>query len=756
MYSSDNNQKNKRMCNKALSIWNIEILVSNFTLQFSGVLVNGFVISVYLVDVLKASPAFIGLISGIAMFQGLLQPFSAMVVRKIKRRKLFTITALFISRIIYFSSLIYGYFASINGDIIFPLIAILCFIATIVQSLSLELNSWFVDLTNIENRGKHLIIRSTLTNIGAMAGILLSGLVLRYTDNIHAFAIIFIISFVFFIAAFIIFFQAYDPPKQTKMNVPIKEMFKPILKDKNYIAFLFTVALSNIGVYITMPFFNTFYLEYLHMPYDILGFANAASTLVLAFGFFFWGRMMGLFGARLLSKITILLLAFIPLLWLFVSPTKNTLPHMVLIMLLYSFAQGGWGIAQSTVAYNIGKEEHSTAYTSLYFATVAFCAFTAPNIGGLFIEFYGEHRPFSTDISIKNPIMITFILSFIINMICVIVYPTYKIHRDRSNLRLRDVLIRVDAVSVLYRLTAATFIPNLIGSRKKLAAEMGETKTVVALPKLVSMLDDLEQSVRLSAIEAIGQIPDIDAKDILINFSKEANILEQQAIIQSLGNFHDKDTIEFLTNIYTSKFPLLRMSAANALSKHPNDGVKEIALWWISTKKYKEHDFIAHLAVLAANKAYEAIPDIIKHYNKMKDCKHKEQVLYYLSIIFNIEKSYYKSYYQDSLKSCKKNINKMIDTICSLDNIKKNKNKKLDIEREFEKLLFLISSEEGDVSFIKYSNILTPIILNKTEKEKFYAIEYFMKQKKLTANEINFLSLSINEILKQLIKIKLK
>ncbi len=747
MVENSTNNKTRLSCDKGLSRWNIEILSSNFSLQFAGVLINGFVISVYLVDILKASPAFIGLITGIAMFQGVLQPLSAMIVRKIKHRRQFSVTALFIARIIYLGSLVYGYFASIHGHIIYPLIAILCFIATFVQSLSLELNSWFVDLTTSENRAHHLTIRNTLTYIGAMVGILSAGLVLRYTENIVSFMILFSAAFVFFVISFIILSNTYHPPKVIRENVENKDMFKPIVKDKNFIAFLITVTLSCIGFYITMPFFNIFYLEYLKIPYDMLGFANAAATLSLALGYLFWGKMMPMLGARLLSKITILLLAIIPLLWFLITPNKSSFIYILLIMLFYSFIQGGWSMSQFAVTFNICKDENSISYISLYYAIVGICAFIAPNIGGVLIELYGKHPILSTTLHINNPIMITFILSFLINMICIIFYPTYKINKERSNLRLRDVLMRIDAISVLYKLTSAAFLPTVIRSRKRAAEEMGETKTVVALPKLITMLDDLDQNVRLLAIQSIGQILDSEARDILITFSSDANILEKQMIINSLGNFRDENTIDFLLNIYNSKYPALRMAAANALASHPNEKVKDFVTTLIGKKKYTEHDYLIHLSVAATNKAYEIIPYIIKHYHKQKISKYKERILYYLSMMFNIDKQYYQNYYQYNLKSCRKNITKLSESIDSLGSIISDNNKKVYFDRAFKAILISFSLEEN-VSFDAYSSSILSLIADKTCKEKLYAIEYFLHKKNINANEINFLTLSITNILK--------
>ncbi len=735
-------------CEKGIRIWNTEIVMSNFALQFGGVLMNGFVISVYLVDILKASPAFIGLISGTAMFQGLLQPFSALITRRIKNRKVFTLTALMVARFIYLAGLIYGYYATRNdGKPIWALIAFLCISATAVQSLSLELNSWIVDLTNRKNRAGKIVIRTMLTNVGAMIGIFAAGIALRKMGSEQAFPIMFAIVFVTFIAAYLTMLNVYDPPRRTKADTPMKEIFAPIVKDKDYIKFLSVVAISNLGVYSTMPFFNTFYLNYLHIPYDMLGYINTLSVIVLALGSLCWGYIIPIVGGRMLAKINILLLAMIPLCWI-VLPVEKSIATSLPVILLYSFAQSGWQMAQFHVAYNIGSEENSTAYISMYFATVALCAFLAPNIGGMLVEVYSAGRLVIPNLNLDSPFMVTFILSCIINVICIVVYPSYRINKERSNLRLRDVILRTDSISMMYKLTVSSLIPSFIANRKKLASDLGDTKTVIVLPKLISMLDDLEQSVRLEAIEAIGKIPDKEASDILIEYSEKANILEQQAIVESLGNFvHDQKTIEFLKRMYTSKFSVLKMSAANALQKHESEEIKDLAIWYITTKRYNEEEFMGHLIILSANKAYETISYILRQYKKMKVARHKEEVLYHLSMMFDVEKEYYNSYNEDGRKSARRNINRLMETIFDIDEIKEDRKQKIEFDAFFKQMLISVSAEE-EVSFSSKSSKILGFIGDKIEREKLKALKYFLERRTLSTHEVNFLTICITQILR--------
>lgn len=492
----------------------------------------------------------------------------------------------------------------------------------------------------------------------------------------------------------------------------------------------------------------------------MLGYINTLSVIVLALGSLCWGYIIPIVGGRMLAKMNILLLAIIPLSWI-ILPVEKSIATSLPVILLYSLAQSGWTMAQFHVTYNIGEEEHSTAYISMYFATVALCAFLAPNISGLLVELYSQGRFFIPNvylddagnfaigqISLASPFMVTFILSCAINVICIIVYPSYRINKERSNLRLRDVMLRTDSISMMYKLTVSNLLPSFIGNRKKLASDLGATKTVIVLPKLISMLDDLEQSVRLEAIEAIGKIPDKEASDILIEFSEKANILEQQAIVEALGNFYDEKTLEFLKKMYTSKFSVLKMSAANALHKHKNDEIKELAISYITTKKYNDEEFMGHLIILATNKAYETISHIIRQYKKAKVSRLKEEMLYYLSMMFDTEKDYYNSYNEDNIKSIRRNINKLMETIFDLDEIKEDKKQKIEFDAFFKQMLISASAEE-EISFSSKSSKLLGFISDKIEKEKLKAIKYFLECKTLSPHEVNFLTICLAQILRE-------
>ena len=82
----------KVLAKKGLSIWNVELLVSNFSLNLTGVYANGFVISAYLVEVLNANSAFVGIMAALAMLPNTLLPFTSFIINKLKKKKTWKIT----------------------------------------------------------------------------------------------------------------------------------------------------------------------------------------------------------------------------------------------------------------------------------------------------------------------------------------------------------------------------------------------------------------------------------------------------------------------------------------------------------------------------------------------------------------------------------------------------------------------------------------------------------------------------------------
>lgn len=733
---------------RALSIWNIEIFLSNFAFQSSGVFVNGFVISAYMIEVLGANPAFVGVMAALSISYNIGLPLTSILVQKLKRKKTFTTVFLFLGRAIYLGSLVYGFLASRNG--IDPktkwIVAFFCFIGSLFSSFTPAYNSWLSDLLPDGQRSQKLAIRNIIINTGAVCGVFAASFILKSFDTRIAFPILFSTALLIFISCFVILMNVYEPLSKEPIKMDNFSLFKEVFSNKNFLAFLVVVILSNFAVYTAMPFFTIFYLGYFKAPYDIVGFMTAGTTLMIVVGVFFWGKFMTITGPRLLSKITIIFLAVIPLLW-FLVPENKYMLLMFLLAFSYSFIQGGWTISITSAGFSIADKSKGLIYISIYSAIAALCQVIAPIIAGSLAEIYEIYKPFSNIIKLPHPLMILFILSATIHIFCLLIFPKYKIQRDKSNLHLRHLLFRLDFALVFSRLANAAFMPYYMGDRKKLAENIGDTKTPTALHPLMTLLNDLNQDVRLTAIEAIGKIPSADSVEVLSNFYDGASIIERNSVIMALGNFIDKETEDFLLKIYASKKESMRYYAAYSLAKRKSERAKEIAIWKITTENYKEDDFLANLGVLAANRASEVLPIITTYYQNIKSDKHKEYALYYVAVIIGAKDDYYLSRNKEGESPIKKYIYKMSEALKENKEVKKSKNMIKEINKMHRELNSTADMEEP-ISFLQYRDLIMNILLSKKIKRDILEIiEFFIEKENLTIYEVEFVTLSIRSLL---------
>lgn len=728
-----------------LKRWNIELVFTNLAFQMSGVFVNGFVISAYLVNVLEATPSFVGIMAAMTVLPNSLMPLSSIVLEKIKRKKLFTLVMLGLGRLFYLSALVYGYVANRNG--VKPEtqwgVAIICLFACSMSTFGNGVNEWLSNVLPDNARSQKLAVRNIIINASNVVGILLASTMIKQIGVHISFPILFAIAFVFMAIGMVVLFNVYWPEVQKEKNVAGIWMYIEAFKDKNFMSFLFVVISSTVAVYLLLPFFTIFYLDYFKAPYDIVGYMSALTTLFLVFGIFFFGKFITITGSRLVSKMTMFLLGVLPLFW-FIVPTENYMLPMLVLALSYSFVQGGWAISITSSGFSIADKSKSLVYISIYSSVAAICQMFAPIIAGNLAEFYGIHKPFASRVLLPNQLMILFIFSALVQFFALAIFPRYRVQKDKANLRMRDLMLRGDFYFVLNRLRTAAFMPNYSLDRKKLAEEMGELKSAAVLKPLVVLLNDLNQDVRLNAIDSISKIPDQASVDILMDFYEEANLLERHAVVRAYANFTDKRTEDFLFDTYISDNTLMRAEAAYSLSKRGSEKAKDITLDKLAMEQYTTDEFLTFLPILAVNKAYEALHIIIDNYKKMEKTRNKEYTLYYMSVLLETDEEYYKMRIPEGEHPVKNSLSKMIKT---LKNLSKTSKEKKELSKAFIELSKLVDREE-DISLLPYSDtILLVINENFTGPNTLYMLTYFLKKEVLNIAEVEFVSATIKSLL---------
>ena len=126
--------------------------------------------------------------------------------------------------------------------------------------------------------------------------------------------------------------------------------------------------------------------------------------------------------------------------------------------------------------------------------------------------------------------------------------------------------------------------------RMYLILAMGKTKDLYYSNVLIESLSDDLLDIRLSAIQALGQLQYNGAMDYLINLIKKSNYTEEVlASIISIGQIGNKDSIPLLKEMLNHEEPNIRWDSAIALAKMNDGSGKKIINDLLNREYYKAY-----------------------------------------------------------------------------------------------------------------------------------------------------------------------
>lgn len=103
--------------------------------------------------------------------------------------------------------------------------------------------------------------------------------------------------------------------------------------------------------------------------------------------------------------------------------------------------------------------------------------------------------------------------------------------------------------------------------RADAAHRLGQARAVEAVPSLVAVLADPDETVRVTAIRSLGQIGDRKALPALIGCADDPLTSVRLALCQALGQLADPTAIPALTRLLHDPDETIRLGAARALGK---------------------------------------------------------------------------------------------------------------------------------------------------------------------------------------------
>ncbi|MBW4605370.1 MAG: MFS transporter [Calothrix sp. FI2-JRJ7] len=145
-----------------------------------------------------------------------------------------------------------------------------------------------------------------------------------------------------------------------------KKIDTTVLKDGNYLKFVFYLAIWCFAVNVSAPFFNLYMLDNLHIDISVVtiynGLAGAANMLMLPL----WGKVADRIGNRPLLLLVGIFVAVTPLLWLFTG--KHEMTMWVLFPLLHVLHGATWAaidLCTNNLIMGVAPLQHQSSYFGL-------------------------------------------------------------------------------------------------------------------------------------------------------------------------------------------------------------------------------------------------------------------------------------------------------------------------------------------------------------------------------------------------------
>ena len=380
-------------------------------------IVRGILISNFLLG-LGAGAFEIGLLSSIPMVAHLLQPLGAYFSEKTASRHLYCLWIFGFSRVLWLLPAV-GIFAFTHNRIDAHELTLL---TMVVLTLSNALDSigcaswmsWMAVLVPTQLRGRYFSLRRSLSSLAALLTIPLGGrLVSSWVGGeVEGYGIVLIIAVLLGLGSLVFQFWMRDVNPQmeagayrlSKLETRSSSCAQDesskvsaavdLFRDRNFLTLLLFLGLWTFGLNLSAPFFNFYLLSNLNIDVQwvtIYGGLVCGTFLLTIMG---WGRLADRIGNRPVLMLNGLLMAVLPLLWLYTD--SSSLSLWLILPLLHSL-QGGMVAALDLCLSNIQMELAPRTKQSTYFAIAAaiigFTGALGVTVGSLLAELPGFGLP---------------------------------------------------------------------------------------------------------------------------------------------------------------------------------------------------------------------------------------------------------------------------------------------------------------------------------------------------------------------------
>ena len=360
-------------------------------------------LSNFLLD-LGATSVEIGLVCAIPMLANFLQPVGAYLAERTTSRHRYILRLFIPSRLLWLIVAVGILFFDAHHSEAHQLVQWTLLIALATHTLnalgSASWLSWMAVLVPQRLRGRYFGRRNSAASLTSLLCVPLLGLIVSTWKggSVQGYGIFLILAVLAgLISLGFQFFMADVNPQEsieenaTTANVAQEPLVSiRFLKDKNFLTFLFYYGMWMFAVNLSFPFFNIYLLQNLGLDLKWVTLYSSLTAGANVLMLVFWGKLADRLGNRPVLVLVGMIVAVIPLLWLFTG--NNSFSLLLAFPLLYLLA-GGTGSAidlcNNNLQMSIVPKQQPSDYFAIAAALGGLCGALGTTAGGVLAQWNG-------------------------------------------------------------------------------------------------------------------------------------------------------------------------------------------------------------------------------------------------------------------------------------------------------------------------------------------------------------------------------
>ncbi len=533
-------------------------------LTFSGA------VFILFLDELGLDDAQIGLLLAIIPFLGIIAPFISPYVTRFGYKRTYVtfwgIRKFVIAFLLLTPAVLVRY--GTNGAFIWVAVIILLF-GTCRAIAETGGYPWRKEIVPDNIIGKYTAVNSMSTTVASILVAVIASYVIETLTGLQPFMILIAVGIVIGLIAVLCFTRvpAEDPSHRVAVRGSHYSQMRKTLHNRNFVIFLIVLGLATLGGQSVLSFVPLFMKEQVGLSDGVVVLLSVGTYIGALFTSFLWGWAADRYGSKPVMQLSLYLLLILPVAWLLL-PQNNTAsaPLAMAIAVVAGVATLAWAISWARYLFvNAIPEHDKSTYLAVFYAWFAIVSGLGPLLAGQLLSVTKSVAMQIGPITI-DPYAPLFALSFILTLI-----GTFFAHRLQTEgtttfRHFAGMFLRGNPVKAMRLLVQFNFSGDEM-TRVVATEQMGDAHSLLSSNELIEALSDPSFSVRQEAIHSIGRLPPEDELvDALVSVLEDPESELNISAARAIGRIGSPRAIPALRRMLFSGYSPLEANSARALA----------------------------------------------------------------------------------------------------------------------------------------------------------------------------------------------